>query len=250
VIDMPDVDVQLMTRALELARGGDPSPNPHVGSVVARGATIVGEGFHEAAGLEHAEIVAIRAAGAAATGATLYVTLEPCNHEGRTPPCVDTILASGISRVVIGCRDPNPTVRGGGVERLQEAGIEVTLSVMEKDCRQLIKPWTKYITEGMSYLSLKLALSLDGRIATRTGASKWITCPESRSRVQHLRARCAWPSTASCAFRPTASWSRPRMKPKPASSRPNKRHAPWPRRSRTSVWPSSACRRPPRGAAT
>ena len=184
---MPDIDVKLMSRALELARGGDPSPNPHVGSVVASGEEILGEGFHEAAGLDHAEIMALNAAGERARDATLYVTLEPCNHQGRTPPCVDIILAAGVRRVVIGCRDPNPTVVGGGIERLTEAGIDVTVSVMEKECQKLIKPWTKYITEARSYLALKLAISLDGRIATRTGASKWITCPESRTRVQQLR---------------------------------------------------------------
>ena len=184
---MPDIDAKMMSRAIELARNGDPSPNPHVGSVVADGDKILGEGHHEAAGLEHAEIVALRAAGDAARGKTLHVTLEPCNHDGRTPPCVDAILAAGVSRVVIGCRDPNPTVRGGGVERLREAGIDVAVGVLEKETRGLITPWAKYITESIAYLSLKLAVSLDGRIATRTGASKWITCPEARSRVQSLR---------------------------------------------------------------
>jgi diaminohydroxyphosphoribosylaminopyrimidine deaminase/5-amino-6-(5-phosphoribosylamino)uracil reductase len=185
---VPDIDAKMMSRAIELARNGDPSPNPHVGSVVADGDNILGEGHHEAAGLEHAEIVALRAAGDAARGKTLYVTLEPCNHDGRTPPCVDAILAAGVSRVVIGCRDPNPTVTGGGVERLREAGIDVAVGVLEKETRGLITPWAKYITESIAYLSLKLAVSLDGRIATRTGASKWITCPEARSRVQSLRA--------------------------------------------------------------
>jgi diaminohydroxyphosphoribosylaminopyrimidine deaminase/5-amino-6-(5-phosphoribosylamino)uracil reductase len=184
---VPDIDVKLMSRALELARSGDPSPNPHVGAVIADGANIVSEGFHQAVGLDHAEIVALKAAGGAASGKTLYVTLEPCNHQGRTPPCVDALIAAQLKRVVIGCRDPNPNVTGGGVERLRENGIEVTACVLEKEARSLIKPWTKYITERLAHLSLKLAISLDGRIATRTGASKWITCPESRSRVQLLR---------------------------------------------------------------
>ena len=185
---MPDIDAKLMSRALELARSGDPSPNPHVGSVVADGETIIAEGFHEAAGLDHAEVAALRKAGDAARGKTLYVTLEPCNHEGRTPPCVDAILEAGIRRVVIGCRDPNPNVKGGGIERLKTAGVEVVIGVLEKEARGVIRPWIKYVTEGLAYLGLKLAVSLDGRIATRTGASRWITCPESRARVQQLRA--------------------------------------------------------------
>jgi diaminohydroxyphosphoribosylaminopyrimidine deaminase/5-amino-6-(5-phosphoribosylamino)uracil reductase len=188
-MSVPDLDARLMTRALELAREGDPSPNPHVGAVVVLGGEVVGEGHHAAAGTDHAETVALAAAGERAKGATLYVTLEPCNHEGRTPPCVDVILNAGVARVVVGCRDPNPHVRGGGVERLRDAGLEVVVGILEAQARDAIRPWTRYITEARSFLSLKLAVSLDGRIATRTGASKWITCPESRMRVQALRAR-------------------------------------------------------------
>ncbi len=186
---MADVDRALMSRALEIAGKGDPSPNPHVGCVVAQGRDIVGEGHHEAVGREHAEIVALRAAGAEARGATLYVTLEPCNHEGRTPPCVDAMLRAGIKRVVVGCTDPNPHVVGGGIERLRAAGVVVDVGVLEDRARALIEPWTKYITRGQTFLSLKLALSLDGRIATRTGASKWITGPESRAHGHALRAK-------------------------------------------------------------
>jgi diaminohydroxyphosphoribosylaminopyrimidine deaminase/5-amino-6-(5-phosphoribosylamino)uracil reductase len=182
-----DLDAKHMARALELGRGGDPSPNPHVGCVVAQDETIVGEGYHATAGSEHAEIVALKAAGKKARGGTLYATLEPCNHVGKTPPCVDAILAAGIKRVVIGRRDPNPRVTGGGVERLEKDGVEVKLGVLDAECKELIRPWAHFITTGRSYLSLKLAISLDGRIATRTGASKWITCPESRARVQQLR---------------------------------------------------------------
>ena len=185
---MADIDAKMMARAIELAREGDPSPNPPVGAVVASGENVVAEGYHKAVGEEHAEIAVLRAAGAEAKGKTLYATLEPCNHEGKTPPCVDVILASGVTRVVVGCRDPNPNVKGGGIDRLKEAGIEVSVGVLDKECSELIKPWTKYITQQIAYLSLKLAVSLDGRIATRSGASKWISCPESRTRVQSLRA--------------------------------------------------------------
>lgn len=186
--DAGEIDVELMTRALDLAQGGDPSPNPHVGAVVARGREILGEGFHNQAGDEHAELRALSAAGAGASGQTLYVTLEPCNHVGRTAPCVDAILKAGVRRVVVGCRDPNPHVPGGGVEKLREAGVEVVTGVLEDRAKQLIRPWAKYITEGSSYLALKLAISLDGRVATRTGISKWITGSESRARVHALRA--------------------------------------------------------------
>lgn len=186
---MPDLDSTLMTRAIELGRRGDPSPNPHVGCVIADQDQILAEGFHETAGHDHAEVVALKQLGAAARGKSLYVTLEPCNHEGRTPPCVDAIVAAGIRRVVIGTRDPNPRVEGGGIERLRAAGIEVVEDVLGAQAKELIKPWAQFITQGSSYLTLKLALSLDGRIATRSGASKWITCAESRLRVQALRAQ-------------------------------------------------------------
>jgi len=178
-----------MLRALELGAGGDPTPNPHVGALIADAeGNILGEGFHQAAGLDHAEIVALKKAGAAARGNVLYITIEPCNHVGRTPPCVDAILAAGIARVVVGCRDPDPRVPGGGIERLEAAGIPVTVGVQEAAAKALIQPWAKYVTEHTSFVTLKLAISLDGRIATRTGASKWITCPESRIKVQTLRA--------------------------------------------------------------
>lgn len=185
---MTELDEKLMKRALVIARKGDPSPNPHVGCVVVQGEEIVGEGHHDTAGDDHAEIVALSVAGDRAKGATLYVTLSPCNHEGKTPPCVDAILNAGIVRVVVGCQDPNPHVDAGGLDRLKENDVEVELGVCEADAKQLIAPWAKYITEGLSYLTVKLALSLDGRVATRTGESKWITCAESRARVHQLRA--------------------------------------------------------------
>lgn len=186
---MKDLDSELMLRALEAGATGDPTPNPHVGAVIADDeGNLIAEGHHQQAGLDHAEVAALKKAGSAARGKTLYVTLEPCNHTGRTPPCVDAILAAGIARVVVGCADPDPRVPGGGVERLREAGVEVIVGVQEGAARALIQPWAKYVTEGTSFVTLKLAISLDGRIATRTGASKWITCPEARLRVQTLRA--------------------------------------------------------------
>ncbi|HEX6275717.1 MAG TPA: bifunctional diaminohydroxyphosphoribosylaminopyrimidine deaminase/5-amino-6-(5-phosphoribosylamino)uracil reductase RibD [Polyangiaceae bacterium] len=178
-----------MARAIALAQKAEPSPNPRVGSVIATGETVIAEGFHSAAGEDHAEVVALKAAGERARGSTLYVTLEPCNHDGRTPPCVDAIVAAGVARVVVGYRDPNPSVRGGGAERLLASGIDVKLGVLESECAALVKAWEHFVTNGSSYLALKLAVSLDGRIATRTGASKWITCPESRTRVQILRSQ-------------------------------------------------------------
>ncbi|MBX3181044.1 MAG: bifunctional diaminohydroxyphosphoribosylaminopyrimidine deaminase/5-amino-6-(5-phosphoribosylamino)uracil reductase RibD [Labilithrix sp.] len=187
---MSELDAEMMAKALEVGRRGDPSPNPHVGSVVvAPNGEVVSTGYHASAGQDHAELVALRAAGEAAQGATLYVTLEPCSHQGRTPPCTDSIIQSGVRRVVIGCRDPNPHVVGGGGAVLERAGIEVVVGVMEAEAQALILPWVKYITRGSAYLALKLALSLDGRTATRTGASKWITCSDSRNKVHQLRAQ-------------------------------------------------------------
>ncbi len=182
------VDVKWMGRALELGRGGRPSPNPHVGAVLVQGHHTVGEGYHERAGLDHAELVAIKAAGDKAKGASLYVTLEPCNHVGRTPPCTEAIIKAGIKRVVIGCEDPNPHVEGGGIEKLRAAGIEVVQDVRKAEAEALIAPWMKFVTRAVPYVSIKLALSLDGRIATRSGASKWVTGTDARVRVHALRA--------------------------------------------------------------
>jgi diaminohydroxyphosphoribosylaminopyrimidine deaminase/5-amino-6-(5-phosphoribosylamino)uracil reductase len=186
----PDLDTTMMRLALDEARRAAPSPNPPVGAVVvATDGSVVGQAFHARAGDEHAEALAIAQAGEAARGGTLYVTLEPCNHQGRTPPCVDAILTGGIKRVVVGCLDPNPNVVGGGAQRLKDAGIVVDVGALGAEARQVIAPWTKFITTGMPHVALKLALSLDGRIATRSGASKWVTGPEARAKVQELRAR-------------------------------------------------------------
>jgi len=183
-----DRDVPWMDRALELGRQGQPSPNPHVGAVIVKNGKVVGEGHHERAGGPHAEMVALEEAKGEARGGTLFVTLEPCNHFGRTPPCTKSIIEAGIARVVVGCGDPNPHVEGRGSEALTKAGIEVRTGVCEKEATALIAPWTKFVTQGLPYVSLKLALSLDGRIATRTGASKWVTGPDARARVHAIRA--------------------------------------------------------------
>lgn len=182
-------DESWMGYALELAKKGHPSPNPHVGAVIVLGGEFVAGGHHERVGAEHAETVALRAAGEKAKGATLYTTLEPCNHQGRVPPCVDGIIKAGVKRVVVGCRDPNPHVKGGGVEALRDRGVEVIVGCREDVCKRMIVGFTKHVTYGLPYVSLKLALSLDGRIATRTGASRWVTGQEARAKVHALRAK-------------------------------------------------------------
>lgn len=182
-------DERWMDLALVHAKSGKPSPNPHVGAVIVKDGELIATGHHERAGADHAEIAALRVAAARAAGATLYVTLEPCNHHGRTPPCTDAMIAAKVARVVIGCRDPNPHVDGNGAEALKAAGIEVVVGVREPLCRAQIMPWTKHVTTGLPYVSLKLALSLDGRIATRSGASKWVTGPDARAKVHLLRSR-------------------------------------------------------------
>ena len=185
----PTDDERWMDVALTAAKNGKPSPNPHVGAVVVNNGELVSSAHHERAGTDHAEVAALRAAGDKAKGGAIYVTLEPCNHHGRTPPCTDAIIASKVARVVIGCRDPNPHVEGKGVEKLRAAGIEVIVGVREEKASASIAPWAKHITEGLPYVSLKLALSLDGRIATRTGESKWVTGPDARAKVHLLRAK-------------------------------------------------------------
>jgi len=147
----------------------------------------VGRGYHTRAGADHAEIVALKEAGARARGASLYINLEPCCHHGRTPPCVDAIVQAGVTRVVVGMSDPFEKVAGKGIARLREAGIEVGVGLLEEKARQLNEVFVKYVTTGRPFVVLKIAMSLDGRIATRGGDSKWITCEESRHRVHQLR---------------------------------------------------------------
>lgn len=183
-------DSYFMDLALELAslRKGLTHPNPTVGCVVVKDSIVVGEGYHERAGMPHAEVVALQKAGDKARGSTLYVTLEPCTHYGRTPPCTDAIVSAGVKRVVIATLDPNPLVSGKGVERLRKAGIEVEVGVLEERARRLNEDFFVYITKGRPYITLKLAQSLDGCIATKRRDSKWITSREARSLAHKLRA--------------------------------------------------------------
>ena len=178
-----------MRQALAAARRGlgRTSPNPAVGAVVVQGGRIVGRGHHARAGGPHAEVVALRVAGARARGADLYTTLEPCDHFGRTPPCSLAILEAGIRRVVVGSRDPNPLVRGRGMARLRRAGVEVVRGVLDEECQHLNAPWFTFITEGRPHVMLKAAVTLDGKIATRDGDARWVSGPEARAWVHRKR---------------------------------------------------------------
>ncbi len=180
-----------MRQALQLAERarGRTSPNPMVGAVLVRGGRVVGEGFHRRAGAAHAEIVALHQAGAQSRGATLYVTLEPCDHIGRTPPCCDAIIDARVRRVVIGATDPNPLTRGRGVRHLRRAGITVTRGVLTTEARQLNRVFETYISKKRPFITLKLAQSLDGKIACVTGDSRWISSPASRREVHVLRSQ-------------------------------------------------------------
>jgi diaminohydroxyphosphoribosylaminopyrimidine deaminase/5-amino-6-(5-phosphoribosylamino)uracil reductase len=180
-------DARFMARALELAaRGlGRTFPNPPVGAVLVRGGRIVGEGLHRRAGGPHAEIEALAAAGPRARGATLYVTLEPCTHWGRTPPCVDALLPLGLARVVVAMRDPNPRVRGRGAARLARAGVPVVVGAGAAEARLLTAGYCMRVRRGRPLVTLKLALTLDGRIAAAGGDARWITGPDAR-RFSHV----------------------------------------------------------------
>jgi len=176
-------------RALELAAGGrgGVEPNPMVGCVIVRGAEIIGEGWHRRFGGPHAEVEALRIAGPRAAGATMHVTLEPCCHEGKTPPCTEAVIAAGLRRVVVACRDPFPQVAGGGVARLREAGIQVDVGLAEREARRLNAPYFKLVETGRPWVIAKWAMTLDGKIATRAGQSRWISCEASRAIVHELR---------------------------------------------------------------
>ncbi len=182
-------DIEFMKQALELAENGEgfTSPNPIVGAVVVKEGRVVGRGWHAACGGPHAEVMALNEAGALAKGADLYVTLEPCNHTGRTPPCTEKICAAGIRRVVVARRDPNPEVTGGGLEYLQSRGLAVTEGVCATEAGKQLEWFEKYVRTRTPFVTLKCALTLDGRIATRTGDSRWVTGPTARNYVHRMR---------------------------------------------------------------
>lgn len=187
-------DHEYMARAIRLARQGlyTTSPNPRVGCVLVKDGEIVGEGFHLRAGEGHAEVNALAVAGEQARGATAYVTLEPCSHYGRTPPCAEALIKAGVARVVAGMVDPNPQVSGRGMRMLADAGIEIADGLLEDQARELNPGFIKRMEQGLPAVTVKSAISLDGRTAMRSGESQWITGPQARTQVQRLRARsCA-----------------------------------------------------------
>ncbi|MEZ4459730.1 MAG: bifunctional diaminohydroxyphosphoribosylaminopyrimidine deaminase/5-amino-6-(5-phosphoribosylamino)uracil reductase RibD [bacterium] len=181
-------DEQFMAMALDLARRGEgrTAPNPAVGCVIVRDGEILGQGWHERAGMPHAEAAALASAGDV-TGATAYVTLEPCSFHGRTPPCASALIRAGIKRVVVGTLDSNPKVNGAGLELLRDAGIQVDVGVLEQACFDLNRPFFKLVTTGRPWVLAKWAMTLDGKIATRTGHSEWVSGEVSRAHVHGLR---------------------------------------------------------------
>ena len=179
-----------MELALSLARRalGSVSPNPAVGAVVVKDGEVLGEGWTQPPGEAHAEVMALAQAGQRAAGATLYTTLEPCNHHGRTPPCTQAIIDAGIAEVHSAMADPNPNVPGDGQSRLQEAGLKTVAGEREQEARKVVEDYLKFVTTGLPFVTAKFAMSLDGKIATRTGDSRWITGPEARRYAHGLRA--------------------------------------------------------------
>ena len=184
-------DQNYMLQAIQLAKQGEgwTNPNPMVGAVIVKNGRIIGKGYHKKCGELHAERNAIASLTESAEGATIYVTLEPCCYYGKTPPCTEAIIEQKIKRVVIGSRDPNPKVSGKGIKMLQEAGIEVIEDFMREECDRLNPVFFHYITTKTPYVVMKYAMTLDGKIATKTGASKWITGEAARAEVQHMRHR-------------------------------------------------------------
>jgi diaminohydroxyphosphoribosylaminopyrimidine deaminase/5-amino-6-(5-phosphoribosylamino)uracil reductase len=206
-----------MQRAIELARRGEGlvEPNPMVGCVLVRDDAVVGEGWHQQFGGPHAEVEALRMAGPAARGATAYVTLEPCAHTGKTPPCTEALIAAGVARVVIACRDPNPAVDGRGMRALEQAGIAVEQLADAADARELLAPFAKLMTVGRPWVIAKWAMTLDGKIAARTGDSQWISGEKSRAAVHQVRGRM----DAIVVGRRTAEHDDPLLTPRPAGPR-------------------------------
>jgi diaminohydroxyphosphoribosylaminopyrimidine deaminase/5-amino-6-(5-phosphoribosylamino)uracil reductase len=182
-------DAKWMRRALRLAERGFTPPNPMVGCVIVKDEVVVGEGWHPVAGQPHAEVFALRDAGEKAQGATAYVTLEPCSHWGRTPPCAEALIRAGVARVVAAAQDSDPRVGGTGLERLRAAGIAVSVGVLEAEARRLNAAFFHFHETGTPFVTLKAAMTLDGKIATRAGDSKWITGPAARRYVHRLRAQ-------------------------------------------------------------
>ena len=187
MIDTKDTDYLEMAYGLAEKARGWASPNPYVGAVIVRSGRIIGHGFHERPGRPHAEAIALERAGRLARGSSLYVTLEPCVHWGRTPPCVEAVIRAAPKRVVVSSLDPNPIVFQKGVRRLRAAGIDVSVGLLKERNSVLNESYIKYITRGVPFVTLKAALSLDGRMATRTGDSRWISSPETREYVHLLR---------------------------------------------------------------
>jgi diaminohydroxyphosphoribosylaminopyrimidine deaminase / 5-amino-6-(5-phosphoribosylamino)uracil reductase len=187
-----EFDRQMMHRCVDLAKQGwgKTAPNPLVGAVIVKDGEIVGEGFHPGAGQPHAEVFALREAGEQAAGATIYVSLEPCNHYGRTPPCAAALVAAGVKKVVVGMVDPNPLVAGGGIKTLAQAGIEVVVGVETALCEELNEGFIQRIVHHRPLGILKYAMTLDGKIATDSGHSTWVSSETSRQYVHHLRAGC------------------------------------------------------------
>ncbi|KOO07701.1 bifunctional diaminohydroxyphosphoribosylaminopyrimidine deaminase/5-amino-6-(5-phosphoribosylamino)uracil reductase RibD [Vibrio hepatarius] len=185
------LDFQMMSRAIQLAKGGiyTTAPNPNVGCVITRDGEIVGEGFHFKAGEPHAEVHALRMAGEKAAGATAYVTLEPCSHYGRTPPCAEGLINAKVAKVICAMQDPNPQVAGRGIQMLRDAGIEVQVGLLDADAYALNPAFIKRMKTGMPFVQLKMAASLDGQTALANGQSQWITSPQARQDVQKFRAQ-------------------------------------------------------------
>lgn len=186
---MTAFDITYMKRALALARKGigKTSPNPAVGCVIVNQGKIVGEGWHKRAGGHHAEVHALQMAGDSARGADVYVTLEPCSHTGKTPPCCDALIRAGVMRVIAGMSDPNPAVNGNGLKALELAGIQTECGVLEDECRKINRPFIKHISTGLPYVTFKCAMTLDGNIASATGESRWISGEQSRRHVHKMR---------------------------------------------------------------